>query len=93
MVVRMYEKLQLPDYLAINTCFVHLDDADASGRLLIELISCGDLQKELTAFQLAFDLEDLSTQRYRKRVITILEGVKEKLSQVKTFLANRADRF
>ncbi|KAJ3275043.1 proteasome regulatory particle base subunit [Terramyces sp. JEL0728] len=67
LLVKLYEKLAVPDYISITQCFVHLNDPFSAAELLKTLAS-GSEDDQLTAFQIAFDIEDNATQEFSSKV-------------------------
>jgi len=73
-VVTMQREQAEPDYFAICTCLLHLNDATATANELLELLKKGDdveslnvfsnVQNYLVALQIAFDLVSSATQEF-----------------------------
>ncbi|EPY50668.1 19S proteasome regulatory subunit Rpn2 [Schizosaccharomyces cryophilus OY26] len=61
-----------PDYFSVGKCVVHLNDASVAAKLLMKLSSQSDDKNLLTAYQLAFDLEDSAPQEFLNSVIDLL---------------------
>ncbi|KAK3812920.1 MAG: armadillo-type protein [Benniella sp.] len=68
LLVDQFRKLEVPDYVSINQCLVHLGDHQASAELLQTLVNSGAQPDLLMAYQLAFDLESNATQKYLTKV-------------------------
>src|SRR5271155_609321 len=56
-----------PDYFAICTCLVHLNDADSAAQDLLNLTKKGG-DSYLIALQIAFDLASSATQEFLQNV-------------------------
>ncbi|KAJ3305800.1 proteasome regulatory particle base subunit [Kappamyces sp. JEL0829] len=74
LLVTLYRKLAVPDYISISQCFVHLDDPNAAAQLLVTL-SHGSELEQLTSYQVAFDIEHNATQEFCIRVQAALPPV------------------
>lgn len=61
-----------PDYFSVGKCVVHLNDASVAAKLLMKLSSQTDDKSLLTAYQLAFDLEDSAPQEFLNSVMDLL---------------------
>ncbi|KAF9951015.1 proteasome regulatory particle base subunit, partial [Modicella reniformis] len=72
LLVDQFRKLEVPDYVSINQCLVHLGDHQASAELLQTLVNSGVQSDLLMAYQLAFDLENNATQKYLTKVANAL---------------------
>ncbi|KAF9201263.1 proteasome regulatory particle base subunit [Haplosporangium sp. Z 27] len=72
LLVDQFRKLEVPDYVAINQCLVHLGDHEASAALLQTLVNSENQPDLLMAYQLAFDLENNATQKYLTKVAEAL---------------------
>jgi len=64
LLVELYQKNSVPDYLSVSECLVFLDDAPAVAAILNNLVRSGDQNQELLAFQIAFDLVTNATQSF-----------------------------
>eukprot|EP01119_Soliformovum_irregulare_P004279 TRINITY_DN1527_c0_g1_i1.p1 TRINITY_DN1527_c0_g1~~TRINITY_DN1527_c0_g1_i1.p1 ORF type:complete len:976 (-),score=320.37 TRINITY_DN1527_c0_g1_i1:146-3073(-) len=62
LLVELYQKNSVPDYLSICECLVFLDDGAAIGTILNDLVKSGDDNQTLLAYQIAFDLVSNATQ-------------------------------
>ncbi|KAG0327315.1 proteasome regulatory particle base subunit [Dissophora globulifera] len=83
LLVDQFRKLDVPDYVAINQCLVHLDDHRASAELLQTLVDSGVQADLLMAYQLAFDLESNATQKYLTKVSNALPSESAEAQQLK----------
>jgi len=63
----MQREQQDPDYFAICTCLVHLNDADSAAKDLLNLTKKGG-DNYLIALQIAFDLASSATQEFLQNV-------------------------
>ncbi|CAG8455290.1 13893_t:CDS:10 [Ambispora leptoticha] len=72
LLVKVYENLEEPDYVSISQCFVHLNDPISAAKLLQDLVSKGDDDYLLMAYQIAFDLEENATQEFLQKVVSQL---------------------
>ncbi|KAG0345034.1 proteasome regulatory particle base subunit [Podila humilis] len=94
LLVKQFRNLEVPDYVAINQCLVHLGDDAASAELLQNLIKTDTQADLLMAYQLAFDLENNATQIYLTKVAAALptgaeEDVQSKYDKVKSILSGK----
>lgn len=71
--VNLYRTLDVPDYVNMCQCLTFLADSDSVAQILGRLID-GDLEDQLTAYQIAFDLYDAATQEFLKLIIDALEN-------------------
>lgn len=69
--VKLYRNLPTPDYIAISQCLVHVNDPVETAQLLKTLISGNELLL-LTAYQIAFDVEENATQEFIFKVLASL---------------------
>ncbi|CAG8442804.1 7968_t:CDS:10 [Ambispora gerdemannii] len=72
LLVKVYQNLEEPDYVSISQCFVHLNDPILAAKLLQDLVSKGDDDYLLMAYQIAFDLEENATQEFLQKVVSQL---------------------
>ncbi|XP_065164935.1 26S proteasome non-ATPase regulatory subunit 1-like isoform X2 [Atheta coriaria] len=73
LMVNLYRTLDVPDYVNMCQCLTFLADSDSVAQILGRLID-GDLEDQLTAYQIAFDLYDAATQEFLKLIIDALEN-------------------
>ncbi|KAJ3348401.1 proteasome regulatory particle base subunit [Entophlyctis luteolus] len=71
LLIKLYENLSEPDYLACAICYFHLNDAIHAASLIQSLLSKDDYHI-LLAYQIAFDLEANATQEFLLNVIATL---------------------
>ncbi|KAJ1514499.1 proteasome regulatory particle base subunit [Coelomomyces lativittatus] len=67
LLVQTYSELDEPDYFSMCICFVNLDDPKGCAEILNTLIQKSE-KHYLIALQLAFDLEEIVTQKFLKQV-------------------------
>ncbi|KAF9388786.1 proteasome regulatory particle base subunit [Podila verticillata] len=93
LLVKQFRNLEVPDYVAINQCLVHLGEDAASADLLQTLIKTEVQSDLLMAYQLAFDLENNATQIYLTKVAAALptgsETLQAKYDKVKSILSGK----
>jgi len=65
--VDLHAKQSQPDYVSMVQCLVFLDDSKRVADVLHKLLR-GDGDQPLLAFQIAFDLNDIASQQFRKQV-------------------------
>ncbi|KAF8952283.1 proteasome regulatory particle base subunit [Podila verticillata] len=93
LLVKQFRNLEVPDYVAINQCLVHLGE-DAAGAELLQTLIKTEVQSDLLmAYQLAFDLENNATQIYLTKVAAALptgsETLQAKYDKVKSILSGK----
>lgn len=66
-----------PDYFSISKCVIHLDDHSLAAKILQDLVSKGDSESLLMAYQIAFDLDSSATQEFLQKVGAELPGSDE----------------
>ncbi|XP_017773967.1 PREDICTED: 26S proteasome non-ATPase regulatory subunit 1-like [Nicrophorus vespilloides] len=74
--VDLYGSLATPDYINVCQCLIFLDDANSVARILSRL-AAGEMEDELTAYQIAFDLYESATQEFLGLVMDHLHHAKE----------------
>ncbi|KAG0099850.1 proteasome regulatory particle base subunit [Podila epicladia] len=93
LLVKQFRNLEVPDYVSINQCLVHLGEDAASAELLQTLIKTEAQSDLLMAYQLAFDLESNATQIYLTKVAAGLptgsEMLQSKYDKVKSILSGK----
>ncbi|KAG0026231.1 proteasome regulatory particle base subunit [Podila clonocystis] len=93
LLVKQFRNLEVPDYVSINQCLVHLGEDVASAELLQTLIKTEAHSDLLMAYQLAFDLENNATQIYLTKVAAALptgsETLQTKYDKVKSILSGK----
>ncbi|KAF9982892.1 proteasome regulatory particle base subunit [Mortierella antarctica] len=94
LLVDQFRTLEEPDYVSINQCLVHLGDHASSAHLLQTLINSEVQHDLLTAYQLAFDLENNATQKYLTKVADALpkessEAAQPKFDKIKSILSGK----
>mmetsp|Transcript_62041 Transcript_62041/g.147835 ORF Transcript_62041/g.147835 Transcript_62041/m.147835 type:complete len:1013 (-) Transcript_62041:62-3100(-) len=62
--VEMYRQLEIPDYQHVSQCWMLLEDSTAVAGLLGELVQSGDVDQEIMAYQIAFDLCESDMQHF-----------------------------
>ncbi|KAI8897971.1 armadillo-type protein [Globomyces pollinis-pini] len=67
LLVELYRKLSIPDYISVSQCLVHLNEPTAAADLL-KTLSDGTHLEQLTAYQIAFDIEEYATQEFSSKV-------------------------
>lgn len=68
LVLDLLHEINSPDYFSIARCIVYLNDHWTACGLLSRLIHKGDSKSLATAYQIAFDFYDNSTQKFLKKV-------------------------
>ncbi|KAI3384373.1 hypothetical protein SNEBB_010769 [Seison nebaliae] len=63
-VIRLYETLELPDYLSICSCLTQLNDSEKVCSLLMDLIEQNSEEKSLKAYQICFDIYHTASQQF-----------------------------
>ena len=63
-ILDLLNELHDPDYFSIAKCVVYLDEDEMASKLLIKLVEREDAKSLATAYQIAFDLYDNSTQQF-----------------------------
>lgn len=71
--MQTYSELAEPDYFSMCLCLVNLDDFQGCTDILNSLVHKSE-KHHLTALQLAFDLEEVATQKFLKQVS---EGIQQ----------------
>jgi 26S proteasome regulatory subunit N2 len=74
LLVNLYHKLAVPDYMSISQCLLHLDEPSAVAELLTTL-SKGSENEQLMSYQVAFDIEENATQDFTHKVIAALPAL------------------
>lgn len=69
LLVGLYKNLDVPDYISMTQCFLHLKDSYSCAETLKSLVENNNL---LMAYQIAFDLEENATQDFLSQVIDCL---------------------
>lgn len=69
LLAKLYQELPEPDYIAIAQCLVYLNDPASCAQMLVTLVKENTQTSLLTAYQIAFDLEDTSTQDFLQKVL------------------------
>ncbi|KAK6533789.1 proteasome regulatory particle base subunit [Orbilia ellipsospora] len=72
LLVDLFLEQPTPDYFSVSKCVVHLNDFGLAAKLLRDLVSKGDDQSLLTAYQIAFDLDSSATQEFLQNVTSNL---------------------
>ncbi|KAK6347340.1 proteasome regulatory particle base subunit [Orbilia brochopaga] len=72
LLVDLHLEQPAPDYFSVSKCVVHLNDFGLAAKLLRDLVSKGDDQSLLTAYQIAFDLDSSATQEFLQNVTSNL---------------------
>eukprot|EP00249_Psilotum_nudum_P023630 c28942_g1_i2 orf=532-3591(-) len=67
LLVKIHQKLPVPDYLSISQCLMFLDDAKSVASILEKLLK-GDKEDALLAYQVAFDLGENEYQPFLLKV-------------------------
>ena len=67
LLVVLYRKLAVPDYISISQCYVHLNEPSLVATLLLTLSNGSDDDK-LISYQVAFDIEHNATQEFCLKV-------------------------
>ncbi|EPS42204.1 hypothetical protein H072_3966 [Dactylellina haptotyla CBS 200.50] len=68
LLVDLFLEQPTPDYFSVSKCVVQLNDYGLAAKLLRDLVSKGDDQSLLTAYQIAFDLDSSATQEFLQNV-------------------------
>ena len=63
-----------PEYFSIAKCIVYLNEHQQASEILIQLVRNADSKSLATAYQIAFDMYDNSTQEFLKKVRRCLPG-------------------
>ncbi|KAI8924392.1 armadillo-type protein [Entophlyctis helioformis] len=72
LLVKLYTTLDNPDYISISQCLVHVNDPIETAKLL-ERLSAGEEEAQIvTAYQIAFDIEENATQEFVFKVLATL---------------------
>lgn len=71
--VKLYRKLNVPDYVNTLQCLIFLEQPLTVAKLLEELTQGGETQV-LMAYQIAFDLYESATQEFLGQVLQALKG-------------------
>ena len=71
LLVTLYRKLAVPDYLSISQCLLQLNESSAVAELL-NTLSKGSETDQLMAYQVAFDIEENGTQDFTSKVLGAL---------------------
>ena len=71
LLVTLYRKLAVPDYLSISQCLLHLNEPSAAAELL-NTLSKGNEVDQLMSYQVAFDIEENGTQDFTSKVSNAL---------------------
>eukprot|EP00842_Homolaphlyctis_polyrhiza_P004849 jgi/Hompol1/5365/HPOL_004367-RA len=71
LLVKLYANLDTPDNMAISQCLVHVNDPVETAALLNKLIRGNDVET-LTAYQIAFDIEENATQEFVAKLLSAL---------------------
>jgi 26S proteasome regulatory subunit N2 len=69
LLVKLYQELPEPDYIAVAQCLVYLNDDAACAEMLNTLVRENTQTSLLTAYQIAFDLEDTATQDFLQKLL------------------------
>ena len=67
-ILDLLKEIHDPDYFAIAKCVVYLNEPEMASKLLIELVERENTKSLATAYQIAFDLYDNSTQQFLRNV-------------------------
>ena len=71
MLVTVYGSMGTPDYIGLTRCLAHLNDASAVVEIFNRLLG-GTKDDLLTAFQVAFDLVENTTQHFLGAILALL---------------------
>ncbi|KAJ8325860.1 proteasome regulatory particle base subunit [Batrachochytrium dendrobatidis] len=71
LLVKLYGVLDSPDYISMSQCMVHVNDTAGTTNLLNTLIA-GNETQVITAYQIAFDIEDSAPQDFILKVLVAL---------------------
>nr|KAJ3422693.1 proteasome regulatory particle base subunit [Polyrhizophydium stewartii] len=71
LLVKLYSNLESPDYISISECLVHVNDPVETAKMLQTLIAGSETQV-VTAYQIAFDIEENATQEFLFKVLAAL---------------------
>eukprot|EP01128_Nolandella_sp_AFSM9_P005247 TRINITY_DN250_c1_g1_i2.p1 TRINITY_DN250_c1_g1~~TRINITY_DN250_c1_g1_i2.p1 ORF type:complete len:1031 (+),score=352.39 TRINITY_DN250_c1_g1_i2:158-3250(+) len=83
LLVRLYRESSVPDYVNMSRSLVFLDRPEEIVEIFKSLLATNSLDDNLLAFQIAFELVDNSTQKFRGQVIAGLPQVEEKEEEQK----------
>jgi len=62
--VELYRTLEIPDYQHVSQCWMLLEDAASVAGLLGNLVSSGNVDQEIMAYQIGFDLCESDMQHF-----------------------------
>ncbi|KAI9796755.1 MAG: proteasome regulatory particle base subunit [Piccolia ochrophora] len=68
LILELLNEVSTPDYFAIAKCVVYLNEHSLASDILRQLVEKGDSRSTATAYQIAFDLYDNSTQEFLANV-------------------------
>eukprot|EP01127_Copromyxa_protea_P014006 TRINITY_DN383_c0_g1_i2.p1 TRINITY_DN383_c0_g1~~TRINITY_DN383_c0_g1_i2.p1 ORF type:complete len:979 (-),score=262.92 TRINITY_DN383_c0_g1_i2:24-2570(-) len=77
LLVALYKKVAIPDYMNMCRCLVFLDEASSISDLFISLLKEEVEDKTLLVFQIAFELVENATQKFRSQVNSCLPAATE----------------
>ncbi|KAI9807917.1 MAG: hypothetical protein M1825_005223 [Sarcosagium campestre] len=77
LILELLNDIVSPDYFAIAKCVVYLGQDALASQILRQLVENGDSRSTATAYQIAFDLYDNSTQEFLAKVRDGLPALEE----------------